>query len=188
MYSFSWRELCSFSDIFFIDTSTTATIETGLKAIATSKNVGNTPQSALEWLKSKQNDWLIFFNNADDPKINLNDFLPQCKHGNVIITSRNPGLCVYAGSNSLISEMEKLDATELLLKSATLDSTESNRKSASDIVQVGFESNQQLITLKPFLGIMLSASCYHPSWCIHLQVSEYWKLSGPLCTESSSIA
>jgi hypothetical protein len=69
--------------------------------------------------------------------------------------------------------MEKLDATELLLKSATLDSTESNRKSASDIVQVGFESNQQLITLKPFLGIMLSASCYHPSWCIHLQVSEY---------------
>ncbi|KAJ7785549.1 hypothetical protein B0H14DRAFT_2400518, partial [Mycena olivaceomarginata] len=95
-----------------------------------------TPQSALEWLKSKQNDWLIFFDNADDPKINLNDFLPQCKHGNVIITSRNPGLCVYAGSNSLISEMEKLDATELLLKSATLDSTESNRKNASDIVQV----------------------------------------------------
>jgi hypothetical protein len=84
------------------------------------------------------------------------------------ITSRNPGLCVYAGSNSLISEMEKLEATELLLKSATLDSTESNRKSASDIVQVGFESNQQLITLKPFsryyaFCLLLSSKLVHSS-------------------------
>ncbi|KAJ7797354.1 hypothetical protein B0H14DRAFT_2911820, partial [Mycena olivaceomarginata] len=49
--------------------------------------------------------------------INLNDFIPQCNHGNIIITTRNPGLRVY-GSHSLVSDMEEEDAVALLLKSA----------------------------------------------------------------------
>ncbi|KAJ7743402.1 hypothetical protein B0H16DRAFT_1011417 [Mycena metata] len=36
-----------FSDIFFIDTSTTATIETGLKNIAIQKDFGDSPQDGL---------------------------------------------------------------------------------------------------------------------------------------------
>ncbi|KAJ7251633.1 hypothetical protein C8J57DRAFT_1352189 [Mycena rebaudengoi] len=96
-----------FSDIFLIDTSTWDTIETGLKNIAVIK-AGSSSQDALRWLASQQNDWLLFFDNADDPKINLNPFFPQCKHGNILITSRNPGLCVYAGSHALISDKKCL--------------------------------------------------------------------------------
>ncbi|KAJ7468120.1 hypothetical protein FB451DRAFT_1369151 [Mycena latifolia] len=111
-----------FSDIFLIDTSTPETIDTSLKRIATTKTIGDTAQDALDWLRSKQNEWLLFFDNADDPKIDLHKFFPRCKHGNILITSRNPELRGY-GSHSLVSDMEEIDAVELLLQSAAQDTT-----------------------------------------------------------------
>jgi hypothetical protein len=129
--------LCSsFSNIFFIDTTTIATIETGLKNIAVVKDSGNSTQDGLLWLTSNVEGWLLFFDNADDPSINLNDFFPSCNHGNIIITSRNPGLCVYAGSLSLVSDMEEEDAVALLLKSAVQDTTTHTEQIATEIVQV----------------------------------------------------
>ncbi|KAJ7754777.1 P-loop containing nucleoside triphosphate hydrolase protein [Mycena metata] len=124
-----------FSDIFFIDTSTIATIETGLKNIAVLKDFGESPQDGLLWLTSKVEEWLLFFDNADDPAINLNDYIPQCNHGNIIITSRNPGMCIYAGSNSLVSDMEEEDAVTLLLKSALQRATLHTEQIAAEIVK-----------------------------------------------------
>ncbi|KAF8194714.1 P-loop containing nucleoside triphosphate hydrolase protein [Mycena galopus ATCC 62051] len=124
-----------FSDIFFIDTSTIVTIETGLKNIAIAKGFGNSPQDGLLWLTSNVEEWLLFFDNADDPSINLNDFIPQCNHGNIIITSRNPGLRVHAGSHSLVSDMEGEDAVALLLKSAVQDTTIHTEQVATEIVK-----------------------------------------------------
>ncbi|KAJ7079167.1 acyl transferase/acyl hydrolase/lysophospholipase, partial [Mycena epipterygia] len=66
-----------FSNTFFIDTSTVDTIDTGLKNIALANSVGSTSQEALQWLRNKPDKWLLFFDNADDPKLNLNKFLPQ---------------------------------------------------------------------------------------------------------------
>ncbi|KAJ7101194.1 P-loop containing nucleoside triphosphate hydrolase protein [Mycena epipterygia] len=111
--------ILSFTDIFFIDSSSVETIDTGLKNIANTKTVGESSQDALQWLRSKQDDWLLFFDNADDPKLNLNNYVPQCDHGNILITSRNPGLCVYAGSHFPVSDMEEIEAADLLLKSAS---------------------------------------------------------------------
>ncbi|KAJ7726648.1 P-loop containing nucleoside triphosphate hydrolase protein, partial [Mycena metata] len=125
-----------FSDIFFIDTSTIATIDTGLKNIAVLKDFGDSPQDGLLWLTSKVEEWLLLFDNADDPSINLNDFIPQCNHGNTIITSRNPGLRAYAGSNSsLVTDMEEEDAVALLLKSALQEATSHTEQIAAKIVK-----------------------------------------------------
>ncbi|KAJ7101199.1 hypothetical protein C8R44DRAFT_586119, partial [Mycena epipterygia] len=123
----------SFVDIFFIDSSSVETIDTGLKNIAKIKVVGGSSQDALQYLRSKQEEWLLFFDNADDPKINLNKYFPQCDHGNILITSRNPGLCVYAGLHSPVSDMEELDAVDLLLRSAGQETTDDN-KTAVQIV------------------------------------------------------
>ncbi|KAJ7668844.1 hypothetical protein B0H17DRAFT_219425 [Mycena rosella] len=125
-----------FTDIFLVDTSTVTTIETGLKNIATTKGVGDSSQDALQWLKSKTDEWLLFFDNADDPKIDLNKYFPQCTHGNILITSRNPGLCVYSGSHSAVSDMEESDAVNLLLRSAAQDTRDPNKAIAADIVKV----------------------------------------------------
>ncbi|KAJ7651884.1 P-loop containing nucleoside triphosphate hydrolase protein [Mycena rosella] len=124
-----------FSDIFLIDTSTLETIDIGLKNIAAARNVGSTADDALQWLSTQSVDWLLLFDNADDPKINLHRFFPPCNHGNILITSRNPGLRVYAGSHSLVSDMEELDAVELLLTSAGENVTPGNKVTAAEIVQ-----------------------------------------------------
>ncbi|KAJ7657089.1 hypothetical protein B0H17DRAFT_1021310, partial [Mycena rosella] len=78
---------------------------------------------------------MLLFDNADDPKINLHKFLPHCNHGNILITSRNPGLQVYAGSHFPVSDMEESDAVKLLLKSAAKEFTSSNQMIAAEIVK-----------------------------------------------------
>ncbi|KAJ6545995.1 P-loop containing nucleoside triphosphate hydrolase protein [Mycena vulgaris] len=124
-----------FTDIFLIDASTMETIDTGLKNIAATRNAGSTAQEGLEWLSSRPAEWLLFFDNADDPRINLNKFFPHCKHGNILITSRNPRLRAYAGSYSPVSDMEEPDAVALLLKSCAEEITARNKKLATDIVK-----------------------------------------------------
>ncbi|KAJ7854233.1 hypothetical protein B0H13DRAFT_2283893 [Mycena leptocephala] len=113
------------------------TIDAGLKIIASLKNVGNTSQDALKWLANNQEDWLLFYDNADDPKIDLNRFIPQCTHGNIIITTRNPALRSYAGAHSAVSDMEESDAVELLLKSASQEIILANQEIATKIVKAG---------------------------------------------------
>ncbi|KAJ7448982.1 P-loop containing nucleoside triphosphate hydrolase protein [Mycena latifolia] len=125
-----------FKDIFFLDASTAETIETGLKNIAALKNIGNSSQDALKWLANQDEDWLLFIDNADDPNINLHSFMPRCNHGNIVITSRNPGLCVYAGCHSQVVDMEETDAVPLLLKSAAQEISPANEPIAAEIVKV----------------------------------------------------
>ncbi|KAJ7853371.1 hypothetical protein B0H13DRAFT_1202216 [Mycena leptocephala] len=128
------EESSHFTDRFLVDASTTETIELGLNTIATTMKIGDSAQDALKWLSAKQAHWLLFFDNADDPKINLNGFFPKCKHGNILITSRNPGLRGY-GQHSHVSDMDEKEAVALLLKSAAQDPTLPNEKIAAEIVQ-----------------------------------------------------
>ncbi|KAJ7121178.1 hypothetical protein C8R44DRAFT_853416 [Mycena epipterygia] len=100
------------------------------------KDCWESSHNVLQWLQSKQEEWLLLFDNADDPKINLNDYIPQCDHGNILITSRNPGLVVYASSHSLVSDMEEIDAVDLLLRSAGQETTDHNRTTAGCIVKM----------------------------------------------------
>ncbi|KAJ6572821.1 P-loop containing nucleoside triphosphate hydrolase protein [Mycena vulgaris] len=125
-----------FSDVFLIDASTTETIASGLQNIAMARGLGNNSDDALRWLQSKPSDWLLLFDNADDPKLDLNKFLPKCSHGSILLTSRNHGLRVYAGRNHEVKDMEEVEAEELLLKSAELELTPANRKVAAEIVKV----------------------------------------------------
>ncbi|KAJ7930458.1 hypothetical protein B0H13DRAFT_1585234, partial [Mycena leptocephala] len=124
-----------FTDKFFLDSSTAETIDTGLKNIACMKNVGNSSQDALRWLTNRDEDWLVFYDNTDDPKLNLNRFIPQCNHGNIIITTRNPTLRSYAGAQFAVSDMEEMDAVELLLKSAAQDVSLTTENIAAEIVK-----------------------------------------------------
>ncbi|KAF8133616.1 P-loop containing nucleoside triphosphate hydrolase protein, partial [Mycena galopus ATCC 62051] len=127
-----------FSDMFHLDMSTTETIETGFKNMAIKKNVGKSLQDALRWLSDESQGWLLFFDNADDPQINLNEYLPKCNHGSILITSRNPGLGVHAGAHALVSDMEETEAVELLLKSAAQEITPKNKDIAADISNVWY--------------------------------------------------
>ncbi|KAJ6503798.1 hypothetical protein C8R45DRAFT_572420 [Mycena sanguinolenta] len=107
-------ESSCFTDVFFIDASTSDTLVGGLKNLAGAKNSGGTYLDALHWLSFSKHEWLILFDNANPPMVNLAHFLPRCNHGNILITSRSSETCLYASSHSLVSAIEDLDRTHLL--------------------------------------------------------------------------
>lgn len=37
-------------------------------------------------------DWFVIFDNADDPEVDVSQFIPQCDHGTILITTRDPSL------------------------------------------------------------------------------------------------
>ncbi|KAJ7828609.1 hypothetical protein B0H13DRAFT_2289960 [Mycena leptocephala] len=95
----------------------------------------------IEVAATNQEDWLLFYDNADDPKIDLNRFIPQCNHGNIIITTRNPALRSYAGAHFAVSDMEETDAVALLLKSASQDISSASENIAAEIVKDGISED-----------------------------------------------
>ena len=107
----------SFSEVFFIDASAHETITLDLKNIASQKEIGNKWDDAITWLAGEKNDWLLLFDNADDPNLDLSKFFPSCDHGNVLITSRNHEIRIHAPhSNCKVGEMTPADARDLLFE------------------------------------------------------------------------
>ncbi|KAJ7280093.1 hypothetical protein C8J57DRAFT_1712128 [Mycena rebaudengoi] len=129
-------EKSRFTDMFFLDASTIDTIKSGLKNIALTRSIGSDHDDASRWLASHHDEWLLIFDNADDPSINLFNYFPQSSSGNILITSRNPQLYVHApDSHHHISDMEEEDAVQLLLASAIKPRTMETESLATDIVK-----------------------------------------------------
>ncbi|KAJ7238927.1 P-loop containing nucleoside triphosphate hydrolase protein, partial [Mycena rebaudengoi] len=126
-----------FTDVFFLDASTADTIQAGLNNIALTRSLGSNHEDASLWLASCTTEWLLMFDNADDPKLNLFNFFPQSTWGNILITSRNPKLCVHApGARHRISDLEEESSVQLLLASAAEPVTSENEILATEIVKV----------------------------------------------------
>ncbi|KIK58111.1 hypothetical protein GYMLUDRAFT_45662 [Collybiopsis luxurians FD-317 M1] len=58
-------------------------------AVKNDLSKSSTWEAGLRWLAKHEKEWFILYDNADDPKIDLGQFLPQSSHGNIIVTSRN---------------------------------------------------------------------------------------------------
>ena len=109
-----------FSDIFWIDASSEATIDSKLKQIAKANNVSM--ESALVWISARSN-WLMVFDNADGGYEIVDKFLPPGDGGNILITSRNKDLVrITLKKNSAeVHGMDEKEAVSLLLNSAAID-------------------------------------------------------------------
>jgi hypothetical protein len=118
-----------FSEVFFVDASSSNTITTDLENIAQAKAVGESSQNSLSWLARQHEEWLLLFNNADDTTLNLSDYFPCCSHGNILITTRNRETCLHARSpesNCKVSDLAPDDARCLLLVLAGQKDGQSN--------------------------------------------------------------
>jgi hypothetical protein len=117
-----------FSGVYFVDGTTLETVQGSFEDIARYTSAGETTENSLRWFSQQQTEWLLLIDNADDPKINLRQFLPACTHGNIIITSRNRACRQHApDSNCNVVEMEQDEAIELLLKSSMVERSTGNR-------------------------------------------------------------
>lgn len=160
-----------FSDVFFIDTGTLGTIDLCFRSLAAAKQAGNTTEHALQWLAAQHTEWLLLFNNADNPDINLQKFFPCCTWGNIVITTRNSELQVHAPeSHHRLLDMEESDAMVLLLGTNVNVRTPEEVQLASKIIHVSVASLVVIPTDSTVQGSSLFSTCIGPGQGIYLQI------------------
>ena len=97
--------------------------------------------ACLCWLASQhRQNWLLFFDNADDVQLNLAAFFPACRFGNILVTTCNPHLSIHAGEDgdAKITGMDPEVAKYLLLSMSRSEKKDKNEKLAELIVKVHF--------------------------------------------------
>ena len=109
-----------------MDVSTNATAEKGYLDAAARLHISTpTLEVARGALASVERPWLLILDNADDPDVDYQQYIPSGEFGVVLITSRNPQCNRYATVSS--ESLEKLDdaaARQLLLTAAEIDSNQ----------------------------------------------------------------
>ncbi|KAH8833238.1 hypothetical protein DL96DRAFT_1677429 [Flagelloscypha sp. PMI_526] len=124
-----------FTEIFFVNASSMLTLENDLKAIAISKSPGTSMDDAMHFLRNHKAEWLLFLDNADDPKLDLHPFVAW-SHGNVLITSRNSEARTHAPKCSLhVDSLEEDEAISLLLLGVEVDEGQETQMIVREIVQ-----------------------------------------------------
>jgi hypothetical protein len=113
-----------------------------LKGIGQSCGLDGSPESALWWIGSLKENFIMIFDNADvlSPAA-LEVYFPPGMRGNILITSRNSAMMTLTSpENSLeVTEMEETNAIELFLKASCLESSTLNVQiQASQIVKEFF--------------------------------------------------
>lgn len=105
--------------IFWVDATTVETLKTSFTSIGMSAGKGSLVSSAIFWLSSCSKPWLLIFDNADDPEMNLSEYFPPGGNGHIMITTRNPGANVFATQGCIkLSGMDPEEAIALLLRRA----------------------------------------------------------------------
>ena len=130
------------SHVFWVDASSVESIIVSLRGISSISAAqvscqDNSIESVLQWMSGIQEEWLIVFDNADNPPVNVVEkFIPPGNRGNILITSRNRsmGRVVSSGNIIEIDEMEEADAITLLLKASRLDASAEHIEIAKNIV------------------------------------------------------
>ncbi|KAH8833277.1 hypothetical protein DL96DRAFT_718752 [Flagelloscypha sp. PMI_526] len=129
------QEAGRFTDVFFVNASSQLTLENDLKAIAASKSLGTSIEDAMCFLRNHKAEWLLFLDNADDPKLDLHPFVAW-GHGNVLITTRNSEVRAHAPRCSLhVDNLEEDEAVSLLLLGVEVGVGQDAQKIAKEIVQ-----------------------------------------------------
>ena len=130
--------------VFWVDASSEESITMSLRSIssisaAQASCLDDSVESVLQWISGIQEEWLIVFDNADNPPVYVVEkFIPPGNRGNILITSRNRSMGRIVSSENIIEieEMEEADAITLLLKAGCLDASadSEHRKVAKNIV------------------------------------------------------
>ena len=112
--------------------------------------------SALQWISRRAN-WLIVYDSADEHYSVVEKFLPPGNGGNVLITTRNPGLKRLTLVSLEVLDMTNEEGISLLLKSAMFDGTSDHimviaRKVVAELGGIP-------IALDQAGGYMLSCGC-----------------------------
>ncbi len=137
---FSWFIILRYNDrflhVWFFDATSDATLAADFKKLGKAVGISESVDEVQDFLGRMHGDWLLIFDNADDPKVDLSKYIPQCDHGNVIITSRLTEVHQMAspGFHLDFPDLGQTEAVDLLLKHAYEGLDNNNQQLASAIV------------------------------------------------------
>ena len=111
-----------FWGVFWVDVSTTSSAESAFLHIATKlQNPAQTFREAVQGLANTQHPWLLVLDNADDPSVDYQQYLPTGPWGVVVLTSRNQACDVYATAEGIsLDGLSDAEACELLMRAAKI--------------------------------------------------------------------
>ncbi|CAG7847041.1 SubName: Full=Uncharacterized protein {ECO:0000313/EMBL:CCA68224.1} [Serendipita indica DSM 11827] len=130
----------SFTRVIFVDASSQTQLEKDLELSI--RSIGPeyremTWKDAVAYLDGKDRGWLLFFDNADSPSLDLRPYLPASIHGAVLITTRNRMCTDYAPDSAVsVGNMEESEAVELLHRIANITPT-SDTESCAIVRELG---------------------------------------------------
>jgi tetratricopeptide (TPR) repeat protein len=134
------KEILSYKHIFFIDASSVESIKADLQSAIRSlggTHSQDTFEDSLRFLAHPDNhDWLVIFDNADDPDLPLTTFIPEGDHGTAIITGRNLALAKLSPTAHWhLQGMGELESIQVLLKAAQREvaSNEAESNAVTDL-------------------------------------------------------
>ncbi|KAG9090274.1 hypothetical protein FRC06_001139 [Ceratobasidium sp. 370] len=127
------------TDIVYVDATTWDTSVTGLTEFAKLKKIGDAHTDTIQWLSIRRERWLMVFDNADNPGLDVRNFFPPGNHGSILITTRISQLSLIAqGADPECSvfSMYSGEALELLLKTAGLNGGQMSEADHSIVVKL----------------------------------------------------
>jgi hypothetical protein len=144
-----------------------------LRVLVSLVDWNGSPESALKWIGSLKENYILIFDNADvlSPAA-LEAYFPPGMRGNILITSRNSAMMTLTSPESSleVTEMEERDAIGLLLKASCLKSPTSNVQiQASKIVK---SSSAFLLLLTKLVHILLLGPLLFKSTLQNIQSTE----------------
>jgi tetratricopeptide (TPR) repeat protein len=95
-------------------------IERGFLNIAAVCGLAGDTNVVKRWLSNLPETWLVIFDNADDPELDISTYFPVGDRGTILITTRNPDCKNHATSGSWweVGRMEIDEAVNLMLKTS----------------------------------------------------------------------
>ena len=127
-----------FWGIFWIDASSSKTIKHGYEDIDQTCGLGKNVKTIQRWLSNSEDPWLLIFDNADDPLLDVSPYFPTGNRGSILLTTRNPECKIHATVGSVeFDRMGLGEAIMLLLKAAAVEnvSSEDSQNLAQPIVE-----------------------------------------------------
>ncbi|KAG9053227.1 hypothetical protein FS842_008484 [Serendipita sp. 407] len=112
-----------FNRVIVIDASSKQQIEAALETVIRSigSQYNNATWTDAVTFLSNQKGWLLLFDNADEPDLSIDEYLPNSKHGVVLITTRNREYIAYAPDSHIqVGMMSEREAIDLLHKVANI--------------------------------------------------------------------
>ena len=119
--AYVYRHQDAYHDVFWVSADTQTAIHDGFLAIArelglpekSAADPRDTIEAVKRWLESNP-DWLLVFDNVDDP-VRLGDWLPSTQNGHVVVTTRAAALDALGISQPIrVSAFSRNEAIEFL--------------------------------------------------------------------------